>query len=100
MAMAHRLNRLGLLSEWNYKSVCVELSKRGYRVSEPGGVEREVSIIWRKVLADLWRQRITKATIASELHLPVDELEGLIWKLAGANERPHPQSVSALHAVS
>ncbi|MFO1048094.1 MAG: ImmA/IrrE family metallo-endopeptidase, partial [Geminicoccaceae bacterium] len=47
MAMAHRLNRLGMLSEWNYKSVCVELSKRGFRNSEPGGVEREVSIIWR-----------------------------------------------------
>ena len=99
MAMAHRLNSLGFFSVWNYKSICVELSKRGYRTSEPGGIERETSAIWRKVLSGLWLQKVTKATIADELCLPLDELEGLIWKLAGANERPDPRSVSPLHAV-
>jgi Zn-dependent peptidase ImmA (M78 family)/DNA-binding XRE family transcriptional regulator len=39
MAMAYRLNSLGLLSEWQYKSVCVELGRRGYRSSERDGVE-------------------------------------------------------------
>jgi hypothetical protein len=50
MAMAYRLNALGLLSDWQYKSLCIELGKRGYRSSEPIGVERETSLIWRKVL--------------------------------------------------
>ena len=99
MAMAYRLNSLGFLSEWNYKSICVELSRRGYRSSEPRGIERETSAIWRKVLSDLWRRKVTKATIADELHLPLDELEGLIWKLAGANDPPDRRSVSSLHAV-
>ena len=99
MAMAHRLNRLGMLSEWSYKSVCVELGKRGFRTSEPGGIDRETSIIWRKILSELWLERITKATIADELCLPLDELEGLIWKLADASDRPDPTSAGPLRAV-
>jgi Zn-dependent peptidase ImmA (M78 family)/transcriptional regulator with XRE-family HTH domain len=83
MAMAYRLNSLGLLSEWQYKSLCIELGKRGYRQGEPRGIERETSIIWRKVLSQLWNERTTKNDIARSLHLPLDELEGLIWNLAG-----------------
>ena len=100
MAMAHRLKSLGLLSEWNYKSICVELSKRGFRVGEPGGIERETSIIWRKVLSELWLEKVTKETIAGELGLPLDELEGLIWQLAGANERPARRADNTLRGVS
>jgi Zn-dependent peptidase ImmA (M78 family)/transcriptional regulator with XRE-family HTH domain len=100
MAMAYRLNSLGLLSAWQYKSLCIELGKRGYRQSEPNGVERETSIIWRKVLVQLWGERTTKNDIADSLHLPLDELEGLIWKLAGGDQRP-PQRTqgSDLRAV-
>src|SRR5450631_1665906 len=35
MAMAYRLSALGLLSDWQYKSICIELGKRGYRLGEP-----------------------------------------------------------------
>jgi Zn-dependent peptidase ImmA (M78 family) len=76
MAMAHRLNALGLLSEWQYKSLCIELGKRGYRLGEPQGIERETSKIWRKVLSQLWTERTTKNDMAKSLHLPLDELEG------------------------
>jgi len=89
MAMAYRLNTLGLLSEWQYKSLCIELGKRGYRSSEPVGIERETSAIWRKVLGQLWSEKTTKNDIAADLHLPLDELEGLIWNLAGVDQRPH-----------
>lgn len=88
MAMAYRLNTLGLLSEWQYKSLCIELGKRGYRSSEPVGIERETSSIWRKVLGQLWSEKTTKNDIAADLHLPLDELEGLIWNLAGVDQRP------------
>jgi Zn-dependent peptidase ImmA (M78 family) len=70
MAMAYRLNSLKLLSDWQYKSICIELGKRGYRASEPGGIDRETSIIWRKVLTQLWSEKITKHDIANQLHLP------------------------------
>jgi Zn-dependent peptidase ImmA (M78 family)/transcriptional regulator with XRE-family HTH domain len=88
MAMAYRLNSLKLLSDWQYKSICIELGKRGFRTSEPGGIDRETSIIWRKVLTQLWSEKTTKNDIAYALHLPLDELEGLIWNLAGADQRP------------
>lgn len=88
MAMAYRLNSLRLLSDWQYKSICIELGKRGFRTSEPGGIDRETSIIWRKVLTQLWSERTTKNDIANALHLPLDELEGLIWNLAGTDQRP------------
>lgn len=88
MALAYRLHTLGLLSEWQYKSACIELGRRGYRTGEPGGLERETSTIWRKVLAQLWSERLTKQDIAGQLHLPPDELEGLIWGLAGPVVRP------------
>jgi Zn-dependent peptidase ImmA (M78 family)/DNA-binding XRE family transcriptional regulator len=88
MAMAYRLNSLKLLSDWQYKSICIELGKRGYRAGEPGGIDRETSVVWRKVLIQLWSEKTTKNDIADSLHLPLDELEGLIWNLAGLDQRP------------
>jgi Zn-dependent peptidase ImmA (M78 family)/DNA-binding XRE family transcriptional regulator len=88
MAMAYRLNSLGRLSDWQYKSICIELGKRGYRLGEPDGIDRETSAIWRKVLSQLWSEKTTKNDIADSLHLPLDELEGLIWNLAGIDQRP------------
>jgi len=87
MAMSYRLSTLGLLSEWQYKSLCIELGKRGYRQGEPRGIERETSIIWREVLSQLTAERTTKNDIARSLHLPLDELEGLIWNLAAPDMR-------------
>lgn len=94
MALARRLYTLGMVSEWNYKSLCIELTKRGYRKSEPVGVERESSIVWKKVLTSLWADRITKNQIASDLSLPLDELEGLIWNLADGAPQMPPESRS------
>ena len=88
MAMAYRLHALGLLSEWQYKSACIELGRRGYRSSEPNGTERETSRIWQKIFTQLWAERKTKSDIAKALHIPLDELEGLIWGLTGLIIRP------------
>lgn len=99
MAMAYRLNALGLLSDWQYKSVCIELGRRGYRSSEPDGIERETSMVWRKILTQLWQERTTKTDIAQSLHLPLDELEGLIWNLAGASNVPPSRQGAQLQAV-
>lgn len=81
--MAHRLHTLGILSDWQYKSACIELGRRGFRSSEPGGIERETSRVWQKGLSQLWTERRTKNEIADALHIPLDELEGLIWGLTG-----------------
>jgi Zn-dependent peptidase ImmA (M78 family) len=99
MALARRLSDLGLLSDWRYNSVCIELARRGYRSGEPIGIQRETSVIWKKVLTQLWSEKTTKSDIAHELHLPVNELEGLIWSLTGS-EAGRPSRVgTALRAV-
>jgi Zn-dependent peptidase ImmA (M78 family)/DNA-binding XRE family transcriptional regulator len=100
MAMARRIHDLGRLSEWQYKSTCIELARRGYRTAEPRGIQRETSAVWRKILTQLWSERVTKNDIAAALHLPLDELEGLIWNLAGDDQRPDRSSGGGLRAVS
>lgn len=97
MALAYRLNTLRLFSDWQYKSICIELGKRGYRSGEPVGIARETSIIWRKVLTQLWSEKTTKNDIAASLHLPLDELEGLIWNLAGIAQTPIKRELRAIN---
>ena len=99
MALAYRLQSLGLLSPWQYRSTCIELGRRGFRLGEPGGIARETSIVWKKVLSELWKERTTKETISKSLHLPTDELEGLISNLAGAEERPIGAPIGGLRLV-
>lgn len=94
MAMCYRLRTLEVLSEWQYKSLCIELGKRGYRTSEPIGIDRETSIVWKKILSHLWENKITKNDIANDLNIPLDELEGLIWNLTGSPERPISSSLT------
>jgi Zn-dependent peptidase ImmA (M78 family) len=95
MAMAYRLRSLHLLTEWQYKSACIELGKRGYRSGEPDGIERETSRVWWKILTQLWSERQTKSDIAAELHIPLNEFEGLIWGLTGPAPRPTLASPSS-----
>ena len=100
MAMAYRLHALSRLTEWQYKSTCIELGKRGYRSGEPDGIERESSVVWRKVFSQLWSERTTKNEIADALHLPLDELEGIVWGLVSNGPPTRPlQSNSKLRAV-
>jgi len=89
MALTYRLHTLNLLTDWTYRSFCIELGKLGYRSGEPEGVERETSIVLAKVLAALWTKRLTKAEIAKDLAVPLEEIETLIFKLAG----PVPSSM-------
>jgi Zn-dependent peptidase ImmA (M78 family)/DNA-binding XRE family transcriptional regulator len=88
IALTYRLYAIGHLSEWQYKSACIELGRRGFRAGEPSGVERETSAIWQKVLTQLWIEGTTKEAIAESLNLPLDEFESLIWGLTGAPQLP------------
>lgn len=83
MALTVRLYQIGLLSDWQYRSLCIELGKLGYRTSERVGIAREKSVIWQKILAELWGRRSTKEDIAKKLAWPHDELERLVFQLAG-----------------
>jgi Zn-dependent peptidase ImmA (M78 family) len=99
MAMAYRLHSLGLLTEWRYKSICIELGRRGYRSAERDGIERETSAVWKKVFTQLWAEGKTRAKIGDDLHIPLNEVENLIWGLTGPIHAPDRVGKAALRAV-
>lgn len=99
MALTYRLNQLGFLSDWQYRSFCIELGKRGYRKSEKLGVEREKSTLWQLVLTDLWQRRMTKEDIAKELGWPHDEVEKLVFGLTGGDTEAKSHSTGSLRLV-
>lgn len=92
MALAHRLREVGLLTEWGHRTACVDLSRRGYRTSEPGGISRETSHLLAKVFHTLRTEGTSPAQIAQELHLTTDELNqhvfGLIPTVITGTDRP------------
>ncbi|MDH6580385.1 ImmA/IrrE family metallo-endopeptidase [Kitasatospora sp. MAP5-34] len=81
MALAHRLHELGLSTEWQYRTHCVELSRLGYRKAEPGGVQRETSQVLGKVFSALRSEGIRPSDIARDLHLRPADLNDLIFGL-------------------
>jgi Zn-dependent peptidase ImmA (M78 family) len=82
-ALAYRLHKLGILSDWQYRIYCIQINQRGYRTVEPNGLPREESVVWKKVFTELWSERISKRQIAADLHLPPDEVENLVFGLTG-----------------
>lgn len=70
-----------LISDWHYRDLCRQISQLGYRTSEPQGLQREKSILWRMVFDQLWKDGIARHRIAAELHVPLDEIESLVGEL-------------------
>jgi Zn-dependent peptidase ImmA (M78 family)/DNA-binding XRE family transcriptional regulator len=91
-ALAYRLHKLGILSDWQYRMFCIQINQRGYRKEEPNSLPREESILWKKVFTELWSDRISKNQVAVDLHLPTDELENLVFGLTGEIKPPERAS--------
>ena len=92
-ALAYRMHELGMLSDWQYRSHFVEISRKGYRTKEPPGTEIEIetSTLLAKVFDALRAQSITREQIAVELQIEVEELDKLVFGLTltplrGSNE--------------
>jgi Zn-dependent peptidase ImmA (M78 family)/DNA-binding XRE family transcriptional regulator len=81
MALTHRLQELGLLTEWGYRTACVQLSRLGYRRSEPKGIPRESSQLLAKVLRSARDEGETLATIAAAVGISDDELQDHVFGL-------------------
>ena len=77
-ALAYRLNKSGVLSDWQYRNLCIQINKN-YRTSEPNALVREESFIWGMVFRELWKEGVTKEGIARELSIPIEELENLVF---------------------
>jgi Zn-dependent peptidase ImmA (M78 family)/DNA-binding XRE family transcriptional regulator len=80
-ALNYRLHKIGAVSDWLYRRFNIQLSKAFGQI-EPNGIEREVSLLWEKVFAQLRVEKITKHDIAHQLGLPIAEFESLIFGLS------------------
>jgi Zn-dependent peptidase ImmA (M78 family) len=76
-----RMHSLGLLSDWQYRTLFVTMSSRGLLKREPNGGARETSQILAKVLSLLRDRGMTTRDIASDLHVGVEVLNKLIFGL-------------------
>lgn len=78
IALVVRLYHLRLLSEWQYRSFCVELSKTNQRRAEINGIPRESSQILDKTLGVLRTEGLNRNAIANALGILPSELNALV----------------------
>ena len=81
-ALAYRLNTLGYLSEWHFKSLNIEMQRRDYKKSEPAGTPLEQSYVLERLLGSMREKGMPLLFLANQLRLPLDELRGFFVGLA------------------
>lgn len=81
-ALAYRLHKMGALTDWTYRTFCIQIN-REYQKTEPNGLPAERSSLWQMVLTDLWKEGISRSHIAAALRLPHHEVENLLFGLTG-----------------
>jgi Zn-dependent peptidase ImmA (M78 family)/DNA-binding XRE family transcriptional regulator len=81
-ALAYRLWKLRILSDWQYRSMCAEIAP--YRKEEPESAPRETSQIMPKIFAALDAEGMSKNDVARQLSIHRSQLEEIIFGLAVA----------------
>jgi Zn-dependent peptidase ImmA (M78 family)/DNA-binding XRE family transcriptional regulator len=79
-ALNYRLHEVGMVSDWQYRMLCIEIAKYG-RTKEPNEIEREASQVLPKVFAGLYEEKVSRADVAQTLAIPRSELEQLMFGL-------------------
>jgi len=80
-SLVYRLHKIGRITEWQYRTLFVELSKRGYRTAEPNSSPREVSTLLTKVFESLRATGVTPRRVAADLGWSVEHLNELLFGL-------------------
>lgn len=81
-SLVRRLKDLGLITEWHYRSLHIEMAKRDMLKNEPEPINRETSQVLTKVFRALRLAGIAKSKIAHDLGIPDRELGQLVFGLA------------------
>lgn len=82
-ALVRRFKDLDLITEWQYRTLNIELSQRGFLKEEPRPIEiRETSKLMPSLFKLLKEDGISKETIANDLGVYVDEINELMFNLA------------------
>jgi Zn-dependent peptidase ImmA (M78 family)/DNA-binding XRE family transcriptional regulator len=76
-ALAYRLHKLHVLTDWQYRSMCIEMAP--FRRTEPEPMEHEASQVLGKMFAVLQDEGLTKMEIAKKLSISRADLESLTF---------------------
>lgn len=103
-SLVYRLRTIEAISESQYRYLCLDMSRRGYRTMEPHPIEdRETSQVLAKALGELRHEGIGRGDVARRLRWPRRELEGLVFgvTLQGTGGVPDSESSprAQLHIV-
>ncbi|MEM8275245.1 XRE family transcriptional regulator, partial [Morganella morganii] len=84
-ALVVRMKNLKLLTEWQYRTLMVEINSNNLHKSEINGIERERSMLVDKMLTALSLDKIGLTALSEKVSLPVEELSNLLFKVAVIN---------------
>jgi Zn-dependent peptidase ImmA (M78 family)/transcriptional regulator with XRE-family HTH domain len=79
-ALSYRMHKLGVLTDWHYRELCIELARFG-RSREPDPSTSEHSQLLEKVFATLRAEGVARADVAAALHVTPAELDSLVFGL-------------------
>ena len=85
-AMNYNLHTNGLLTDWLYRSNCIEFSKQGYNKSEPEPIEREKPILLNKIIKVLLEKE--GKNFYKNLDFGYQILDDITFKLITENTKP------------
>lgn len=107
-ALVRRLKDLSVITEWQYRTMTIELSRRGNLKDEPNPItQRETSRLLPLVFQALRDDGISKNDIARELGYYVEDIDALLFNLtivklnggALSNSRDHVLDRSHLSVI-
>jgi hypothetical protein len=75
------MHKLGLLSDWQYRMLAIEIQELGYRREEPESGIREASQVLDQVLRLSRDRGMPIATIAEQLNIPLAEINKVMFGL-------------------
>lgn len=81
-AYTRRLHQLGMITDWQYRTLMIELTKLGYRSGEPNGAIREGSRLIPMLLGELRKEGIGLQALADQLRLGAHDVRSLFFGLA------------------
>lgn len=103
-ALIRRMKDLSLITDWHYRGLMIELSKKGYLKNEPNAIsQRESSRLLPMVFKALREDGISRKDIANELCVFVDDIDALFFNLTivgingNAQNSNHSLPISGSH---
>ena len=99
-ALCYRLYTVGMLTEWQYRLLYIDISKNRFRVQEPNEAPRETSQVLPNIFAALHKEGLSRWKVAAELAIPREELESMMFGLAMASVKGGGKTTSGRSRLS